>query len=213
MDVKEEFKKFINTYIKSLMKENGYKKKALNFYKQTEDLYYIINLQKSHGNSYAELNFYVNCGVYSSKITEVIGDEALAFPKEGNCQWRNRIRSITPIGQARYSINRNPDCDIETMGVVLKTALEEALVVMESIQTTDQLVEILCTQGSRIRDLFRYCIRTEQRANATKLIQSNYKRFGKEDRWERIRNLFLDVLKEEKSNWSFKLLQQSIYDN
>ena len=206
MDVKETFKQFINTYLKSLFKEKGYKKKSLNFYKQTEDLYYIINLQKSHGNSYAELNFYVNCGIYSNKISTHTDNEVPIFPKEADCHWRKRIQGVTPIGQARYSINRN--ADIETMGVVLKTALEETLTYIESIQTTEQLVEILCTKGSlNFRQIFRYCVRSDDRSNAIRLVQHQHGRFGKEDRWERIRKIFLTVLKEENKDWFFKLLQ------
>jgi len=206
MDVKETFKQFINTYLKSLFKEKGYKKKALNFYKQTEDLYYIINLQKSHGNSYAELNFYVNCGIFSNKIATITDYEIPIFPKEADCHWRKRIREVTPIGQARYAIHKN--ADIDTMGVVLKTALEEALIHIESIQTTEQLVEVLCTKGTMyFRQIFRYCVRSNDRSNATRLIQYQHKKFGQEDRWERIRAIFTRVLEEEKKDWSFKLLQ------
>jgi len=206
MDVKETFKQIINTYLKSLFKEKGYKKKALNFYKQTEDLYYIINLQKSHGNSYAELNFYVNCGIFSNKIATITDYEIPIFPKEADCHWRKRIREVTPIGQARYAIHKN--ADIDTMGVVLKTALEEALIHIESLQTTEQLVEVLCTKGTMdFRQIFRYCVRSNDRSNAIRLIQYQHKKFGQEDRWERIRAIFTRVLEEEKKDWSFKLLQ------
>jgi len=211
MDVKETFKDFINTYLKSLFKERGYKKKALNFHKYTDDLYYIVNLQKSHGNSYYELSFYVNCGIYSSAIDECIGNDVKAFAKEADCQWRTRIQSITPIGQSRYTINR--DTDVATMGLVLQTAMEEALNKMESITSTAQLVDILCKSRESyfvdIRGMLRYCIRQNLKEQAEALIQGNYDRFGQEDRWERIRNLFLNVLQEENCDWNFNILSNS----
>jgi len=49
--------------VKPLFKDNGFTKNGLNFYKNTPEFIYVVNFQKSSGNTAFETRFYVNCGI------------------------------------------------------------------------------------------------------------------------------------------------------
>jgi len=49
--------------VKPLFKDNGFTKSGLNFYKNTPEFIYVLNFQKSSGDTAFETRFYVNCGI------------------------------------------------------------------------------------------------------------------------------------------------------
>ena len=68
--------------VKPLFKDNGFTKNGLNFYKSTPEFIYVVNFQKSSGNTASETRFYVNCGIYGAFIDAAIGKEFISKPKE-----------------------------------------------------------------------------------------------------------------------------------
>ena len=107
--------------VKPLFKNNGFTKNGLNFYKNTPDFIYVVNLQKSSGNTVFETRFYVNCGIYGAFIDAAAGKETVLKPKEYECHFRDRISSIIDSNAAYYEINENTDtvalCENLTSGL------------------------------------------------------------------------------------------------
>ena len=80
-----------------LLKKNGFKKKARNFYREYPDRVEVINVQASQWNEGNEGKFTINVGVYFPEISKII--EAPPFrgePKEYDCTVRERIGLLTP---------------------------------------------------------------------------------------------------------------------
>ena len=88
--------------VKPLFKDNGFTKSGLNFYKKTPEFIYVVNFQKSSGNTAFETRFYVNCGIYGAFIDAAIGKETVLKPKEYECHFRERVSSITDSCAAYY---------------------------------------------------------------------------------------------------------------
>jgi hypothetical protein len=95
-----EISKIIDGIIKSelapLLKQNGFKKKARNFYRVHSDRTDVINIQASQGNEGLGGNFTVNVGVYFPVISKLTGAPPVKNqPKEYDCTIRERIGLIT----------------------------------------------------------------------------------------------------------------------
>ena len=95
--------------VKPLFKDNGFTKNGLNFYKNTPEFIYVINFQKSSGNTAFETRFYVNCGIYGAFIDAATRKETVSKPKEYECHFRDRISFIVGSKVAYYEINENTD--------------------------------------------------------------------------------------------------------
>lgn len=80
--------------VKPLFKDNGFTKNWLNFYKNTPEFIYVVNFQKSSGNTAFKTRFYVNCGIYGAFIDAATRKETVSKPKEYECHFRERISSI-----------------------------------------------------------------------------------------------------------------------
>jgi hypothetical protein len=63
---------FIKTYLKPVLKENGYKTSGQTWWKSMGDFFIVINLQNSQWNSKEELSFCLNIGV---ALTEKLADK------------------------------------------------------------------------------------------------------------------------------------------
>ena len=86
-----------------LLKRNGFKKKARNFYREFENRIEVINVQAGKWNEGNEGQFTINVGVYYpdiSKITDAVPVKGL--PKEYDCTVRERIGLLTPENQDRW---------------------------------------------------------------------------------------------------------------
>jgi len=80
----------------SLLKQNGFKKTARNFYRAYENRIDVINVQASQWNHGDEGKFTVNVGVYYPSIAEITGAPPIkGMPKEYDCTIRERIGSLT----------------------------------------------------------------------------------------------------------------------
>lgn len=89
--MKDEFNKIIKEIIAPILKKNGFKKKGLNFYRNSEQTQQIINFQKSRGNSFNNLKFYINCGVLINNLT----DSSRELKSESEADIRKRIQKIS----------------------------------------------------------------------------------------------------------------------
>lgn len=63
---------FIKTYLKPVLKENGYRTSGQTWWKNMGDFFIVINLQNSSFNSKEELSFCLNIGV---ALTEKLADK------------------------------------------------------------------------------------------------------------------------------------------
>lgn len=92
------FDSLITHTVKPLLKQQGFTKKGLTFYKSNKDLIFVINFQKSYSNNPKETKFYINCGIHSNEIL-----------REIKCFYRQRISDIINSPIDGYHIFEHTD--------------------------------------------------------------------------------------------------------
>lgn len=204
--MEDKFKQLINDVVKPLMKEAGFNKKALNFYKFDDGLIFLVNFQKSHGNSYAELGFYINCAIHSQVIDEELGEKVKEFPKEYECHFVKRIKTISKTAPDKFIIDSTTD--IELLQKQLKASLEDVVHYFSNITDTEAFVQLMSKNGTRQEDeVFRFCIRKGY-SDAAKRLAELYHTIIDAERWEDFfKERFLEILEGEESDLEIDCLK------
>ena len=154
--------------VKPLFKDNGFTKSGLNFYKNTPEFIYVVNFQKSSGNTASETRFYVNCGIYGAFIDAAAGKKTVLKPKEYECHFRDRISSIIDSNAAYYEINENTDT------VALCENLTSDLMALfrffDEIKTERNLIDLMLERNGLavIDQLFEYLLIIHEREILTR---------------------------------------------
>lgn len=91
-------------HVRPLLKDLGFRKRALTFSRARDGLTDVVSLQRSTGNTAGHVRFYVNCGVYSSEFSTVLGQPVRDRPREGDCQFRCRMETLVPEAPQWFEI-------------------------------------------------------------------------------------------------------------
>ena len=203
--MKEKFDELI-ALLKSLFKDNGFSKSALNFYKNTPNFIYVVNFQKSSGNSSERTRFYINCGIYGSFIEATLGKEALSKPKEYECHFRARVHEITRTAAAYYELESDSDVAkiyknlINDIGFVFKF--------FEQNSSEENLIELMLEQNglAAINQLYEYLLIKDKREILISHAKKLFTKHGSEARWGKFENQINELLRKyKKDEISFKI--------
>src|SRR5690606_10807921 len=145
VNMKEKFNQLITDTVKPFLKANGFNKKGMDFYRKQDDLIFLLNFQSSQSNTYEQTKFYINCGIHSIKIEEVIGKKKLLEPKEYNCYFRNRISLIANSTDDGYLISQ--DTDIQNLGFSIIADLKTVISMFDNIQSTNDLTDLMINKN------------------------------------------------------------------
>ncbi|QKF60875.1 DUF4304 domain-containing protein [Campylobacter curvus] len=202
--MKEIFETLIKQTAKPLLKENGFTKKGLNFFKKQNELIFTINFQKSSTNSPFETKFYINCGVYASIFDTTLGKNARLYPKEYECHFRERISAILKEKDG-YFIDQNTD--VSELGKKLTQDLNLAIKFFDEIKNADDLVKILLAKGglNLIDTIFEYLLATKNEKNFIEQSWKLHAKYGNEARWQIFENKINKMLEKyglEKVNFN-----------
>ena len=186
--------------VKPLFKDNGFTKNGLNFYKNTPDFIYVLNFQKSSGNTAFETRFYVNCGIYGAFVGAVTGKETVLKPKEYECHFRDRISSIINSKTPYYEINENTDA--AALCENLASDLRAVFSFFEEIKTERNLIDLMPDRnGLAVIDrLFEYLLIMHEQEILTRQALSLFEKYGNEARWKIFKRRTNDLLKKYKKN-------------
>ncbi|WP_020617320.1 DUF4304 domain-containing protein [Paenibacillus daejeonensis] len=137
--MQQTFNDLIKQDVKPFLLEHGFVRKGLNFYRSTDALTYIINIQKSSGNTVDRVMFYVNCGIYSPELATIQGKTIQSPPTEVECHFRSRIESIATSMPARFELTE--DIDVEIIRQTLRDGLEEVIRFFEQMTNARSIVD------------------------------------------------------------------------
>ena len=138
---KDLFEDLIKNIVAPYLKKEGLKKKALNFYKISGDIFYVINFQSDSRNSYFEHRFYVNCAVDSFELNRMLGNVNDDIPKYYDCFYDVRMNTITDTNIMYYELHA--DTNVEDFVISLMSEIKKVVRYFNTINSTESLVEIL----------------------------------------------------------------------
>ena len=191
--------------VKPLFKDNGFTKNGLNFYKNTPEFIYVLNFQKSSGNTAFETRFYVNCGIYGAFVGAVTGKETVLKPKEYECHFRDKISSIINSKTPYYEINENTDA--AALCENLASDLRAVFRFFDEIKTERNLIDLMLERNGLavIDQLFEYLLIKYEEEILTRQALSLFEKHGNEARWKIFERRINDLLKKyEKDEIKFE---------
>ena len=197
--MKEKFDELI-ALLKPLFKDNGFSKSALNFYKNTPNFIYVVNFQKSSGNSSERTRFYINCGIYGSFIEATLGKEALSKPKEYECHFRARAHEITHTSAAYYELE--PDSDVTKIYENLANDLGFVFKFFEQNSSEANLIELMLEQNglAAINQLYEYLLKKDKSEILISHVKRLFAKHGSEARWTKFQNQINELLRKYKKD-------------
>lgn len=169
--------------VKPFLAQHGFVKKSLNFHKITDNLIYMLNFQKSAGNSADHLMFYVNCGIYSAELAQIQAKDVLTEPKEADCHFRARIREIAEVAPDRFAIT--PDTKMDDVRKTLLSGLQQVVQFYRTMTSARSIVDYY-TSGPFLHlgeESFHLLLQTNDVAAAKQYLQALQEKHGAEQRW------------------------------
>lgn len=170
--------------VKPLFEDNGFTKNGLNFYKNTPEFIYVVNFQKSSGNTAFETRFYVNCGIYGAFIDAATGKETVSKPKEYECHFRDRISSIIDSKAAYYEINENTN--MVALYEKLISDLAAVFRFFDEIKAERNLIDLMLERNGLavIDQLFEYLLIKNEQEILTSQALNLFEKYGNKVRWK-----------------------------
>jgi hypothetical protein len=197
--MKEKFDELI-ALLKPLFKDNGFSKSALNFYKNTPNFIYVVNFQKSSGNSSEHTRFYINCGIYAPFIEAALVKETLSKPKEYECHFRARAHEITRTSAAYYQLE--PDSDVAKIYENVANELNLIFKFFEQSSQEENLIELMLEQNglAAINQLYEYLLIKDKSEILISHAKSLYAKHGSEVRWSKFQSQINELLRKYKKD-------------
>ncbi|WP_103605501.1 DUF4304 domain-containing protein [Campylobacter concisus] len=197
--MKEKFNELI-ALLKPLFKDNGFSKSALNFYKNTPNFIYVVNFQKSSGNSSERTRFYINCGIYGSFIEATLGKEVLSKPKEYECHFRARVHEITRTSATYYELE--PDSDVAKIYENVANDLGFVFKFFEQNSSEANLIELMLEQNglAAINQLYEYLLIKDKGEILISHAKRLFAKHGSEARWGKFQNQINELLRKYKKD-------------
>ena len=151
------FDEIIKEHIAPFLKKQGFKKQNLNFYKTEGDVIFMFNFQKNSYNSVDYVSFFINCGIYSTEIMQVIGAPVSPNPKEYECVYNARIDHLSKSKNKEFELLSSDENTKITLANTVISELEKALSFYKTIENNDDLVDLCTKEGTYFwQNLFRY---------------------------------------------------------
>ena len=112
--------------LKALMKANGFKKRARNFYKEIDGgVFLLVNVQGSMYNDNQDARYTVNLGVFFPEIYEMVGfGNVGAIPSVPDCSITKRIGHLKPE-KTDYWWQLKPSSNLQQLAADLSRTVEQ----------------------------------------------------------------------------------------
>ncbi|WPL18265.1 hypothetical protein Thiowin_03331 [Thiorhodovibrio winogradskyi] len=125
-EISKKIDEIINMELKALMKANGFKKNARNFYKELEGgVFLLVNVQGSMYNDNQDARYTVNLGVFFPEIYEMVGfGNVGSVPSIPDCSVSKRIGQLKPE-RTDYWWQLTPASDFNQLAADLSESVEQ----------------------------------------------------------------------------------------
>ncbi|UQZ34848.1 hypothetical protein C2I18_15710 [Paenibacillus sp. PK3_47] len=190
------FNQIIKNDIKPFFTGHGYSKKDLNFYKTQGNFINKFNLQKLKANTWDHVMFYINCSIHSTELAQFQSALPTAAPLENKAHFTVRIEQIVPSAPDHYSLT--PDTDPDKITAELLLHLEEALTVMQTMNSARAIVDYYMKRTALhlSEETFRYLLHSGDKETAQYYLGQLYSKYGAERRWSIFEKKYGDIFAE-----------------
>ena len=117
-------KEWIDPYLKSL----GFMKRSFTYTRPFEELYWLLNIQRSQWNTSSVNEFTLNLGVYVPGVNALLSGNEPKYPAIYHCVFHLRLGELA-FGHDHWWVIRSNDSDPlrtdRTIGEEIKTLLEQ----------------------------------------------------------------------------------------
>ncbi|WP_341346637.1 DUF4304 domain-containing protein [Paenibacillus sp. FSL H3-0469] len=183
LDMKELFKQIIKQDVKPFFSAQGYRTKDLNFTKSEDQLIYNINIQKSSGNTWDKLSFYVNCTIHSTELAQLQISQSSIVSVAGSSHFTSRIREIVPAAPDRYTLTK--EVDVDSFTAELLQHLDQALAFMYTLTDARSILDYYMERTALhlSEETFRFLLRAGETKTAKLYLKQLQDEYGAEPRW------------------------------
>lgn len=185
IDSSNALKIFVRDYMKPCLKEAGFSKKGMNFYRQRGDIVDVINFQGSSHNGWGNSIFFLNYGMDSVEFWTQTGNTANLQPHYTTCLYSHRLFEGPDDRQNLRLMENSVRVDFALFSKEILSELQQLLDQFEQVTTAQQLVSLaISTQGlQHYQDICRYLTKNHDLAQLHKYIDRLHSRLHKDDRW------------------------------
>lgn len=187
----------IKDFVSPFLKKNGFTKKNLNYYKVNGDMSYLVNFQKDANNSHHNTRFYINCGIHSTVIDDLLGNPHPKVLDGVTCFFYDRINDITGSAYPYHELKEGVDMEDITISVM--SDLEKTMRFFNGITNADTLLDILSTTRGLVRytEVLTIILKTGQLEKMKGYAKKIYDvKPQLEDRWPRFEKKINDMISE-----------------
>lgn len=192
-DAGDAMKWLINEHIKPLLKQEGFAKYGMTFYRTRGDIVDVINFQGNKWNGFGYHSFYINCGMDSLAFQQKTTGQQNSKPHYSVPLYRDRIGSIISAAP-KYVISENYKTpDLEKFASDLLEQLQELLIFYSKSTSLDDLLDLAIKRNGlqHYEEICYYLTQTQDKARLTKYIRDLHTMLSdRDDRWP----LFADAI-------------------
>ncbi|WP_240941298.1 DUF4304 domain-containing protein [Paenibacillus sp. HB172176] len=181
--MQQRFNEWIKHDVKPLLAGYGFSKKGLCFSKSSGDLIYLIQFQKSRGNSKERIRFYVNCGIYAAELARLQTREVLEAPQEVDCHFRERMEELASFAPDHFELEG--DSNQDDLLATLLAGLKEVIQFYDTIPNARKIVDYY-TAGPYLHlgeESLRLLLQAKDIEAAKRYVSALRDKHGAESRW------------------------------
>lgn len=186
LDGKDLIKWLLSEHVKPLLKQEGFAKSGMTFYRTRDDIVDVINFQGSKWNGFGNHTFFINCGMDSLDFQLKTTGQQNFKPFYSAPLYSDRIGSmISAVPEYVMSENyKTPD--LEKFANSLVEQLKELLEFYSKSTSVDHLLDLAIKRNGlrNYEEICYYLAQTHDKKRLTQFVQDLSARFsGKDDRW------------------------------
>lgn len=188
IDSSNAVKIFVKEYIQPFLKNAGFSKTGMNFYRQRGDIIDAIIIEGSTHNGWGNSMFFVNYCMESHEFQAITGQPQNTKIHYSSCLYNRRLHEGPDSRQNLILMEQGRLVDFEQFSKDLLNDLQQVIDYLDEIHTTQQLVAIaLDGRGLwQYENLCYYLAKTRDIRTLKTYVRDLHTRFHSDIRWPSI---------------------------
>ncbi|MBN3458017.1 DUF4304 domain-containing protein [Mycobacterium sp. DSM 3803] len=198
---RRRFEVLLSEDVRPFLKARGFTRSGRAFRRQRGPLYDVVDFQGNRWNGVTPWHgFFVNIGVGSADVDAVCERPLCLLSR----RWEGVVENLP------HELAFDDTTDMTAFAERLCEGLDQVLVVIEKITTTDELVRwaIANNKLAAMEHTCAYLAATDDIDALTEYISALREQFGHQPRWE----IFNSQLTEATGSWSETLVERGVLD-